>query len=81
MESTIANVLKKASKIDLAHFLHRTAVNDISIDIFKESMHEYAGKLNKASKGNYDLDDYDAHVISVALGQFSDFQKNPEKAG
>ena len=43
---------------------------DITIDIFCESMSEYLQKLNAASTGRYELDDYDMSVISIAMGQY-----------
>jgi hypothetical protein len=44
---------------------------DIMIDIFSESMTEYLQKLNKASAGRYELDDYDLQVLAIALEQFA----------
>jgi hypothetical protein len=41
------------------------------IDIFSESMTEYLQKLNKASAGRYELDDYDLQVLAIALEQFA----------
>ena len=43
---------------------------DITIDIFCESMNEYLQKLNEASFGRYELDDYDMHVISIAMDHY-----------
>lgn len=43
---------------------------DISIDIFCESMVDYLEKLNAASAGRYELDDYDMQVISIAMDQY-----------
>ena len=43
---------------------------DITIDIFCESMSEYLKKLNAASIGRYELDDYDMSVISIAMDQY-----------
>lgn len=48
----------------------RAEPSDISIDIFCESMSEYLQKLNAASIGRYELDDYDMSVISIAMDQY-----------
>ena len=48
----------------------RAEAKDITIDIFCESMSEYLQKLNAASKGRYELDDYDMCVISIAMEQY-----------
>ena len=45
---------------------------DVVIDIFQESMTDYLDKLNAASKGRYELDDYDMQVLSVALDQYAE---------
>ena len=42
---------------------------DITIDIFCESMNDYIKKLDAALKGCYELDDYDMQVISIAISQ------------
>ena len=44
---------------------------DISIDIFCKSMSDYIQKLDAASKGRYELDDYDLQVINIAMDQFA----------
>jgi hypothetical protein len=67
MDAHISRLLKKISKRELKKFLCRTRIKDISVEVFKESMHEYIGKLIKASEGNYDLDDYDKQVILMAF--------------
>lgn len=43
----------------------------ICIDIFGENATDYLQKLTAASKGRYELDDYDHQVISLAMEQFS----------
>jgi len=48
-----------------------TLTEDIMIDIFSESMTEYLQKLNKASAGRYELDDYDMQVLAIAMEQFA----------
>lgn len=48
-----------------------TLTEDIMIDIFSESMTEYLQKLNKASAGRYELDDYDLQVLAIAMEQFA----------
>jgi hypothetical protein len=48
-----------------------TLTEDIMIDIFSESMMEYLQKLNKASAGRYELDDYDMQVLAIAMEQFA----------
>jgi len=75
MDSTVDIILKKASDFDLKYLLCITRVNDVAIDIFRESMYEYTSKLIRATDGRYDLDEYDKQVILIALGQFSEFQK------
>ena len=42
---------------------------DITIDIFCESMNDYIKKIDAALKGRYELDDYDMQVISIAISQ------------
>lgn len=55
---------------NLNNITKRAESEDISIDIFCESMTDYLQKLNAASKGKYELDDYDMQVISIALDQY-----------
>lgn len=50
---------------------NKTLTEDIMIDIFSESMTEYLQKLNKASAGRYELDDYDLQVLEIAMEQFA----------
>lgn len=45
---------------------------DIIIDIFSESMTKYVQKLNAASRGRYELDDYDMQVLAIAMEQYVD---------
>lgn len=47
----------------------RAKPEDITIDIFCESMNDYLKKLDAALKGCYELDDYDMQVISIAISQ------------
>lgn len=48
-----------------------TGPEDICIDIFGESMTEYLQKLNAASLGRYELDDYDMQVLAIAMEQYA----------
>ena len=50
---------------------HKTPKEDIKIDIFGESIAEYVQKLNKASTGRYELDNYDRQVLIIAMEQFA----------
>lgn len=43
----------------------------ICIDVFGENATDYLRKLTAASKGRYELDNYDLQVISIAMEQFS----------
>jgi hypothetical protein len=56
---------------NLNKFHSNTLTEDITIDIFCESMTEYLQKLNAASVGRYELDDYDLKVLSIAMEQFA----------
>lgn len=47
----------------------RAKPEDITIDIFCESMNDYLKKLDAALEGRYELDDYDMQVISIAISQ------------
>lgn len=47
---------------NLNRFQRNTLTDDITIDIFGESIAEYVQKLNKASAGRYELDIYDRQV-------------------
>lgn len=47
------------------------STEDITIDIFSESMTQYLHKLNAASKGRYELDDYDMQVLAIAMEQYA----------
>jgi hypothetical protein len=59
------------NKPNIMNKLQRHAkTEDLSIDIFSESLTDYLQKLNAASKGRYELDDYDMHVISIAMDQY-----------
>ena len=53
------------------YLYHKTPKEDIKIDIFGESIAEYVQKLNKASKGRYELDNYDQQVLAIAMEQFA----------
>jgi hypothetical protein len=41
------------------------------IDIFRERMSDYLRKIKAASRGSYELDDYDLQVITVAMEQYA----------
>ena len=60
----------QVTTISLNKQADRAESKDITIDIFSESMSEYLQKLNAASIGRYELDDYDMHVISIAMDQY-----------
>lgn len=53
------------------YLYHKTPKEDITIDIFGESIAEYVQKLNKASTGRYELDNYDRQVLAIAMEQFA----------
>ena len=55
----------------LKNLINGTRPEDISIDIFGESMTDYIQKLNAASAGRYELDDYDMQVIAIAMEQYA----------
>ena len=57
--------------INTAKDHNTTFTEDITIDIFSESMTEYLQKLDKASVGRYELDDYDMQVLEIAMEQFA----------
>ena len=46
---------------------------DITIDIFSESMMQYLQKLNAASEGRYELDDYDLQVLAIVMEQYAKY--------
>jgi len=48
-----------------------TLTEDITIDIFSESMSQYVQKLNAAADGRYELDNYDMQVLSIAMEQYA----------
>lgn len=54
-----------------AHQKNNTRTEDIKIDIFSESMTKYLQKLNAASEGHYELDNYDMQVLSIAMEQYA----------
>jgi len=56
---------------NLNRFQRNTLTDDITIDIFGESIAEYVQKLNKASAGRYELDNYDRQVLAIAMEQFA----------
>ena len=65
--TTINHVNKAGSNKQI-----KTTTEDIIIDIFSESMTKYVQKLNAASEGRYELDDYDMQVLAIAMEQYVD---------
>lgn len=47
--------------------ISHTQSEDILVDIFCESMDIYLQKLNNTFAGRYELDDYDAQVLSIVM--------------
>ena len=57
----------------LNKFHSKSHTEDITIDIFSESMTQYLQKLNAASEGRYELDNYDMQVLAIAMDQYAKY--------
>ena len=64
-------------KNNLSKFQDKNLTEDITVDIFSESMTHYLQKLNAAADGRYELDNYDKQVIAIALEQYVNCRRKP----